>query len=393
MTKKTFIFQTGHAKGLAKAEIEAILGKVVIDEVHDGWVIESTELPPKLLLKMGGIVRITEVIQSGPASMPLNFEEWISKAVANEVKITEGKVRFGLSMHPKSEQVLKKILNTSKRRLKTELGNVRFVNKDFQNLSSVQAWHEKLLADNAVELHLFKSERKWYMAKTIAIQNFEWYSQRDYDRPARDARNGMFPPKLAQILINLSQPEADATIYDPFCGSGTVVQEAWLMNLRAQGSDLEEAMVKDTETNMEWLKRETELDREMPTLFQADATKLQADQVPDYPFCIVTETWLGPALNKPPSPLELPKIQREIENLYHDFFTNLKKIIKKPVTMVFTAPYHREGHKRHFLPQLPQILAESCQIVSLSEHARPTLFFERKHQIVSREIWKIVCEP
>ncbi len=342
---------------------------------------------------MGGIVRITEVLQSGPASMPLNFEEWVSKAVATEVKNTDGKVKFGLSMHPKSEQVLKKILNLSKRRLKSEIGNVRFVNKDFQNLSSVQAWHEKLLKDNSIELHLFKSEEKWYLSKTLAIQDFAWYSHRDYDRPARSAKNGMFPPKLAQILINLAQPTEKTTIYDPFCGSGTVMQESILMAYQAQGSDLVEEMVSDSQKNLQWLSELGKLKVEIPKVFQADATKLRAENLPSYPFSIVTETWLGPVLSKPPAPLVLPKIQREIEAIYEDFFSNLKKIIKEPVTMVFTAPYHREGPKRHFLPKLPEILAKHCKVIPLSDHARPSLFFERKQQIVSREIWKIVCQP
>ena len=31
---------------------------------------------------------------------------------------------------------------------------------------------------------------------------------RDQNRPKRDARVGMLPPKLAQIMINLANPEA-----------------------------------------------------------------------------------------------------------------------------------------------------------------------------------------
>lgn len=397
MTNKTlhntFIFQTGHAKGLAKQEILAVLPNSIKDEVFDGFVVEAEIANPTAFLnKMGGIVRITEVIQAGPASMPLNFEEWVKKAVG---KIMEkgSKIRYGLSVHPKSEKILKKTLIGSKKSLK-EHGNVRFVNKDFNNLSSVQAWHENLLGENAVELHLFKSEKKWYLTKTVAIQNFEAYSLRDEGRPRRNAANGMFPPKLAQILINLAVGnEKVEYICDPFCGSGTVLQEALLMQHLAWGSDISEEMIKDSEENLAWLQEESKKNNileipSLPKIFKADATKLKKEDLPDENFVIVTETWLGPALRKPPTTLELPKIQREVEALYENFFANLREIAPEKI-VVFTAPYHREKNKRNFLPNLPNILERHCEIIPLSEHERPSLFYERKDQLVSREIWKV----
>jgi len=414
--KNLFIFQTGHAKGLAKAEILSLLPDSIVDEVFDGFVV-NTEIPnpTALLNRMGGIVRITEVIQSGPANMPLNFEEWVVSAIS-DIASKGKKIRYGLSMHPKSEKILKKTLIGSKKNLKLveNVGNVRFVNKDFKNLSSVQAWHEKLLKENGLELHLFQSSEnsenpKWYLSKTLAIQNFEAYSHRDYDRPARSAANGMFPPKLAQILINLAianqnQAPSELTIYDPFCGSGTVMQEAWLMNYPAQGSDISEQMVKDSKENLTWLKKDDQFTagrnsepENLTKVFHADATHLTSSELPTPPFAIVTETWLGPVLTKPLTDLERPKVQREVEALYEAFFSNLKNLCagtdSHPITVVFTAPYHREGNQRHFLPNLPAILAEHTEIVPLSDHERPSLFFERKNQLVSREIWKVRLTP
>lgn len=391
---KKYIYQTGHGKGLAKTEILARAShpEAVIDEVEDGFVVEDF-LPNPIaeLNSMGGIVRIAEVIQAGPAHMPLNFEQWISDALKSIFAGYKGKMRFGLSMHPKNEKVLKSLLIGTKKAVK-ELGNVRFVNKDFQNLSSVQAWHEGLLEKGAVELHLFKSETKWYLTRTLAIQDFEWYSKRDFGRPSKDAKNGMFPPKLAQILINIAKPAAGETIMDPFCGSGTVLQEALLMGHPAWGSDLEADMAADSRENLEWLLAQKECPEGLSpyAVFQADATELTADQIPPVPFCIVTETWLGPRLTKLPSPEELQIIQKEVEGLIESFLTKLKKKLSSPVTMVFTTPFHKDKNDRHFLPNLPTILAKHASIVPLSDHERPSLFYERKDQTVGREIWKIV---
>ncbi len=390
-----YIFQTGHGKGLAKAELQAVHGNdCILDEVDDGFVVE-TELtdPIAHLNRLGGVVRITEILQSGSVNMPLNFEEWVVKGVDAGLEKKEGKIRYGVSMHPKSEGVLTKILKNSKNRLKEDLGsNVRFVNKDFQNLSSVQAWHENLLAPGAVELHLFKSDTKWYMVKTVAIQDFESYSYRDYDRPARSAKNGMFPPKVAQELINLAVgtmvPTDKFCIYDPFCGSGTVLQEAWLMGFSTQGSDLSMQCVADTKENMDWIKAEGQLEGP-PYVFEKDALDLTKKDLPEGPFAIVSETTLGPILTKPLPEAELLQVHAELQGLYDGFFANLKKIAPKGTIMVFTAPYHRVGGDRLFLEHLPEILAEHTEIIPLSDHARPSLFFERKDQLVSREIWKV----
>lgn len=396
---KKYIFQTGHGKGLAKAEIVATSSypsapeQVIMDEVEDGFVVKDFfEKPIEHLRRLGGVVRICEVLQSGPAAMPLNFAEWVTQALKTEFAGYKGKMRFGLSMHPKHDGTLKKTLNTAKKNAK-ELGNVRYVNKDYQNLSSVQAWHEHLLEPGALELHLFRSESKWYLCKTVAIQDFEWYSKRDFERPAKNARNGMFPPKLAQILINLAEVKTGATIFDPFCGSGTVLMEALLMGHPAVGSDLEPSQVTDCQKNLDWLKKQREA-QNLPEakVFQADATMLTALHLPDGPFAIVSETWLGPRLTKLPTPEELQSIQTEVEDLMDRFLANLKTIVKQPTTLVLTVPFHKEKNDRHFLPDLPEILKKHAEIVPLSEHERPSLFYERKDQTVGREIWKVLIK-
>ena len=197
----------------------------------------------------------------------------------------------------------------------------------------------------------------------------------------------MFPPKLAQILINISG--AEKHVFDPFCGSGTVLQEAVLMGLNSSGTDISKEMVKDAKINMEWLSKITGKDYNY-SLNQADARSLTSNQLPDENFTIVSETWLGPLLKTCPSPLELPKVQREIEDLYRSFFENLKKIVSFPISLVFTAPYHKYKTERHFLPNLPEILRLNTKIIHLSSHERPSLFYERKNQVVGREIWKVI---
>jgi tRNA G10 N-methylase Trm11 len=120
-------------------------------------------------------------------------------------------------------------------------------------LNSAQVLHNKLTTKGAWELLVIKDGKNTILAQTIFVQDIEAYAARDQARPARDARVGMLPPKLAQIMINLANPPKDAAILDPFCGTGVVLQEAMLMGFSTVGTDLEARMVEYTKKNLDWL--------------------------------------------------------------------------------------------------------------------------------------------
>lgn len=90
------------------------------------------------------------------------------------------------------------------------------------------------------------------IAETVWIQDIEGYSQRDIERE-RSMTVGMMPPKIAQIMINLgTKGNKSMIIWDPFCGLGTTLIEALHSGYRSlRGSDIEPAMQKITQKNME----------------------------------------------------------------------------------------------------------------------------------------------
>jgi tRNA G10 N-methylase Trm11 len=113
---------------------------------------------------------------------------------------------------------------------------------------------------------------KAIVAISEGAQNITAYAKRDQNRPKRDAFVGMLPPKLAQTMINLAvgpnQPQIwlqnrdfakidgkTPKLLDPFCGTGTVLQEAILKGFTAYGSDLNPKMVDYTKENIKWLEK------------------------------------------------------------------------------------------------------------------------------------------
>jgi len=105
----------------------------------------------------------------------------------------------------------------------------------------------------------------------LAVQDVEGYSERDYNRPSRDAKVGMTPPKLAQIMINLAGLKDGDTVYDPFCGVGTIMQEALLNDYRVIGSDANSAQVENCRSNLSWISKKYILKHPDYKIFQSDS--------------------------------------------------------------------------------------------------------------------------
>jgi len=57
-------------------------------------------------------------------------------------------------------------------------------------------------------------------------------------------------PKIARSLVNISQVNEKSTVLDPFCGTGGILLEAGLMNIKVIGSDISEDMVSGTKKNL-----------------------------------------------------------------------------------------------------------------------------------------------
>jgi len=127
--------------------------------------------------------------------------EIIDTDIIDDALKSEWKFKYWLSTFWDKKN-LKEILNTTKKILKENDISSRFVNKDFTNLSSAQILWEKLVQSSTDYNFIFDFDNK-YIWKTIWIQDIYNYSKRDFNKD-RDMQTGMLPPKLCQMMINLS---------------------------------------------------------------------------------------------------------------------------------------------------------------------------------------------
>ena len=58
------------------------------------------------------------------------------------------------------------------------------------------------------------------------------------------------PAKLARCMVNLAQPKAGDLVLDPFCGTASILVEAWLLGCRVVGFDVQPRMVRGSLQNL-----------------------------------------------------------------------------------------------------------------------------------------------
>ena len=272
-------FILGREKLLSAAEISAVLGYKNI-EFTDGSPIlrcSADVADPNLLMaRLGGTIKIGVEIAT-----QLTENELLTAAAAALAPV-EGKINFGISLYDPSN-------NTAPRQQAGQIGtwgkqikqglkasgrSVRHVFNYEPILSSVTVTINKLNT-RGVEFLIYKKGNKYDLARTVAVQPFEEFSERDFGRPGRDDLSGMLPPKLAMMVINIAGAKPSDTILDPFCGSGTIITEAMLMGYQnIIGSDVSEKAIEDSKKNIEWTKSKNNFADTKINIFVADVKNL-----------------------------------------------------------------------------------------------------------------------
>lgn len=411
----TYAFILGRKYLLSIAEICNLIkdrGRI-IDVRKDTLIVSfKTRLDSKLLLsQIGGTIKIAEVISEISLAQKNKLAETISHYLYNKFQGHDGKVNYGISLYSftdKHEIILRKTLNLIKKNL-TVLGlKSRFINHNFKNLESAAIKGEKLLIKGS-EIIAIQGTHRIFIAETQAIQDFENYSKRDYNRPARDPRLGMLPPKLAQIMINISgitplceNLEGNKTLYDPFAGVGTILAEALLLGYNIMGSDINAEVLEKARKNLEWLRNENFNPVQKIKFFLKDATLLDKKDIPEKIDLIVTESYLGPPVSTLPSPNQIKKTFHEIQELILKFFQSLSKLLNPGTPIVISLLVYKGKNQYFFIDQIiEKILQYGFEISSpipkeiktkfnIPSPLRESLIYDRPDQIVAREIWKFI---
>ena len=395
----------GRQPEISLAELEAIYGEV--RRVSDSLAVfvSTTEFTDNIN-RLGGTLKLAIELGQKPI-------DYLSK-------LPDGKITIGVSDYSKTASrrtaleealKLKKILVRHGR-------SVRVVESKDAVLATATSLHNGLSGKNERKVELVKVNDEWF--RVIGVQDIDAYARRDQARPARDAKVGMLPPKLAQILINLCGilPEG-SRILDPFCGTGVVLQEALLMGYCAYGTDINERMIEYSKRNLEWLMKseiiqsegirslarrgrspaargDRPLGRGRPSVdgpagrgpkvdnFQisiGDATSFKWVQPINAVAC---EGYLGKPFSRIPSEVELKEQKQECGSIILGFLKNICTQIDKntPITIAVPAWLREDGSYSRL-----DILDEIDKLgYNVDNKSREGLLYHREDQVVARDI-------
>lgn len=125
--------------------------------------------------------------------------------------------------------------------------------------------------------------------------------------------------KLARCMVNLAEGKTGDLVFDPFCGTGSMLIEASLVGCRVLGSDIKRKMVRGTSQNMAYFNIKPE------GILIADVRSLPITEVD----CVVTD---------PPYGRSSTTMKRSAKQIMREALTSVQKLLEKGGRVCMAAP-------------------------------------------------------
>lgn len=381
-----YAFQLWREFKLSLAEIHQCFPKIEIEYISKNICILNTQNKAEILRKVQhiwGTIKVIELIEQ---------YRWKPEySILDIWENHEWKFAYWLSILW-SDRNLKTLLIDTKKVLKAKGVSSRFVNKNFQNLSSAQIIGENLVTRGS-DFTLIIAGDTEYFGKTVWVQDIEGYSKRDYGK-TRDMEVGMLPPKLSQIMINVSEW---SKIYDPFCWLGTVLIESALMwNSEIYGSDISAENIEKTKNNITYARREFENNLKTSLTQVLDAKWISSSPFLKKTDAIVTEWYLWQVFTKKTvSKIWIAAEKELLLDIYTKFFEGLKRANYTWV-VVICFPFWEIMWIYNYFDEVYDVIKKySKNLPMLPKHDEFkhtkswSLLYKRPDQVVWREIFKL----
>lgn len=317
MEPPRYLALLGKTTALATAELAVVLRRYssTIREYNPPYVVEIVGdiNPAELIKQLGGTVKIYQTLTRTPADILLEQHQDHfcissighlpeSNAIAQDIKTAA--IKHGIKPH------------------------FRLLRDPFYSAG---------ITSKYTEFCIIPYQGQKIIAQAVAVQQMSHWSQKDYARPAIDTSSGMLPPKVARMMINIAINEplhSQLRVYDPMCGSGTILLELLDINVQAFGSDQSIKAVSDAKTNTDWFIS-TFSPQTQATIFQADATHVTLDQIGGMVDAIVFEGYLGPPH---PTVDQVPNLIKGLTKLYKGVFKTMIHLLKPRGRLVCALP-------------------------------------------------------
>jgi tRNA (guanine10-N2)-dimethyltransferase len=377
----------GRLPKLGLVELESLYGAPHVKPLAGAALLD---LPAEDInfKRLGGTIKTARVLARLPYKDWHRLVAYLRAAVPEHLQgLPEGKFTLGVSVYGLNVSVpeINRSLLAIKKLIKDSGRPVRAVPNKTSELSSAQVLHNKLTHKGSWELILMADGHDTIIAQTLFVQDIDAYAGRDQARPARDAKVGMLPPKLAQTIINLAEARENPNvrILDPFCGTGVLLQEALLMGYSVFGTDIDPRMIDFSKRNIQWLVRRYPAITGSVVIEPADATSYRWSRF----TAIASEVYLGRPLNKLPDDQTLKKIISDTNTITSKFLNNLAPQLEPGRKLCLAVPAWQKSPKSFIrLPLLAKLTDMGYNIVNFKHVRDDELVYFRENQVVARQI-------
>lgn len=413
-----YFFVLGRNPTLSAVELLSVISrldsKLTIKYLSEEVLVISVNIDLdtySLMSILGGTVKMGVIIKEIDwESNESEFENILSSDFLRSylIKNSNKKVHFGLSLYnagnaflyTKLKNILKESHVTIKDNLKASGIKSGFVQIKDTKLSSVSVVRNELIT-HGFEMVFITAEDKLLVGKTLQVQEFAQFSLRDYQRPAKNKRSGIMPPKLARMMLNTAESGRKVTLLDPFCGSGTILQEALLLDFRnVIGTDISPKAISDSQKNLDFIVKfypQYKKQRENIILKTVDVRELSQVFPSQSVDVIVTEPFLGPPLFQRPTGATVRNIFANLKELYLSAFAQFSKILKNEGRILIIFPAFEDGNQISYLEILKDInkmgwrqlkfIPEFIQQLPTAKFtSRNSILYGSSNQFVLREI-------
>lgn len=387
-----YLLLLGNTPQLSRLELESLFPDLSWRSLSEELLSLSVDLTEEkettwltqLVSDCAGIVKVYKV--EAKVNNDVSDEELLAH-LADLITTHSPKVHFSLQQAGPQQR------NLSNERVKDYLQSQNIKARYFSAALTASAL--LLHHAQATEVLLFNllEEKQLLLARVAAVQNIDNWTRKDRQKPYANRKKGMLPPKVALMMVNIAlgnwqQATAGQTtplLYDPFCGSGTILMEAALRGLEVMGSDLDSEAVSGSRSNLDWLAEVYKV----PTpglVFQADVAHLPLDKFSQHKVdLLVSEPFLG---KQTPREEDLANIFKGLEKLYLGAFNSFSQILRPGARICLIFPKAVSSKKTHSMAAL----IDKLQAKGYNLLVEPVLYARAAAQI-QREICLFSFEP
>ncbi len=356
----SYLFILGRTPDLAFLELKTFLPDVT--RIAEGAAKSANTIP---IHKLGGTVKIAEIIGSVDSLTPESLAPFVDSNT------------FGLSFLADTHPSARTLLEGIKTLLAADGRHVRFVEpRSGSELSSVV-----IQKQHVQEYVIVKRQEEYVVGKTIEVQPFEEWNERDYGRPHADPKAGMLPPKVSRMVVNIADRSRDAartlaqkTLLDPFCGMGTVLSEALVMGWNVVGGDQSVPVIEKARKNLQWLIQKYPDLGVTYRLNVADAVHISGVVDAGSVDAIVTEPFMGPTKVK-----DVKNTIKGLEKLYIGCLRDWHLVLKPRGLVMMALPRYETGGKTYFVKKV----IDMCETLGYTIEEGP-IEYSRPGAIVKR---------